>query len=63
MPALFGMYPAQIEGRKTERYLKAKMCLKTLDHCSPWLKKELQRLIDEYDAEMKKKYSTEKWSK
>ncbi len=53
MTGLFGMQ--QIEGRKTERYLKAKTALSTSDHYSPWLKKELQRLVKEYEKEQKQK--------
>ena len=51
MSALFGMRPEQIKERKSERYESAKEGLKNSDHYPRYLKKELKRMVDEYEKE------------
>ena len=53
MSALVGMTPLEIEQRKKERYECAKKGLQSGGAYSPWLEKELERMVDEYELEMK----------
>lgn len=52
MSALVGMTPLEIEQRKKERYECAKKGLQSGGAYSPWLEKELERMVDEYESKM-----------
>ena len=53
MTSLFGTSAQEIHDRSTERYIKAKQCLRDGAHYSSWLVKELKNIVREYELKHK----------